>query len=317
MTSNDDMDKAMGLCISELTAIRSTTKLYRKRGPDFVFLPVQMLACRDDDGLNYRIHKEFAEQLRTLSASHLAESVGVDFTTSFLTACTDSQLRSIVDNVLRPVFGVGSLTGLSIACNPFTNRRASAVLDCIRDLNSSAVLPNGLISTVATETLRSHNVRPGQLVTGGLFQPAHRMTVDSKPSSYTDSSASGDCPLRKKQLGLIDRYIAHNHTKWDTSDSIVVCRAAKDFQMAMDRCMQVENVYLEKISGLKTVDELAATDVCIAHVLASTYRQFQHPEEWAYVHRTKVRTRCLGLLSIPSHSSHHSSARSSRAFRRV
>ena len=65
--------------------------------------------------------------------------------------------------------------------------------------------------------------------------------------------------------------------------------------MAMDRCMQVENVYLEKISGLKTVDGLAATDVCIAHVLASTYRQFQHPEEWAYVHRTKVRTRCLVL----------------------
>jgi histidinol phosphatase-like enzyme len=128
------------------------------------------------------------------------------------------------------------------------------------------------------------------------------MTVDSSPSSYRDSSTSGDCPLRKKQLELIDRYIARNHTcKWDTSDSIVVRRAAKDFQVAMDRCMQVESVYLEKISGLKTVDGLAATDVCIAHVLASTYRQFQHPEEWAYVHRTKVRDLVLRPLidSIP------------------
>lgn len=224
MTSNDGMDKAMGLCISELTAIRNTTKLYRKRGLDFVFLPVQMLACRDDDGLDYRIHKECAEQLRTLSASRLAESIGVDMATSFLTTCTDSQLRSIADNVLRPVFSEGSVTGLSIACNPFTNTRASIVLDCIRDLNSSsssAVLPNGLISSVATETLRSHTVRPGQLVTGGMFQPAHRMTVDSSSPSSSDSSSStisDDCPLRKKQLGLIDRCIAshnHNHIKWD------------------------------------------------------------------------------------------------------
>ena len=215
MTSNGDTDKAMGLCISELTAIRSTTKLYRKRGLDFVFLPVQLLSCRDDDGLDYRIHKECTEQLRTLSASHLAESIGVDLTTSFLTTCTDSQLRSIVDNVLGPVFSEGSVSGLTIACNPFTSSRASTVLDCIQDLNSSAVLPNGRISIVATETLRSHNVRPGQLVTGGTFQPAHRMTVDSSPSS-SDSSTSGDCPLRKKQLGLIDRCISHNHTTWGT-----------------------------------------------------------------------------------------------------
>jgi len=87
-------------------------------------------------------------------------------------------------------------------------------------------------------------------------------------------------------------------------------RAVKDFKVAMDRCMQVESVYLEKIGSLRTIDGLASTDVCIAHVLASTHNQFQHPEEWSYVHRTKVRGlsgACYVLASIPSESLHYPS----------
>ena len=71
--------------------------------------------------------------------------------------------------------------------------------------------------------------------------------------------------------------------------------------MAMDRCMQIERVYLDKLSPLKVVAGVTPTDICIAHVLASTHNQFRHPEEWAYMHRTKVSKLLLLLRFHPSH----------------
>jgi len=216
VASNGSMDKAISNSISELTAIHSTTKLYRKRGLDFVFLPMPMIAYQDDGGLEYRIHIEHSKNLKPLVESSLVESIGVDLNTSVLSACTDRQLRSIVDNVLLPLFSEGSVKGLSIACNPFTSSRASTVLNCIQDLNS-AVLPNdsrSRIRTVATETLRGHSVRPGHLVTGRTFRPAHRMTIDSRTSSSSEDGA--DYPLRKRQLDLIDRCVSSNHTRSGT-----------------------------------------------------------------------------------------------------
>jgi len=260
--------------LSELKDIQKQLN-YANRGLDFVTYTIPRLTNTGVDDVR--------ATLSSFAAAVPNGRVGIDLNTEVLSTLTESDVSMLVNSILQPLLAEGALQVLTVASNPFTHTQAQLVLQWARAHNSPK------LTTLATESVRCHSTRPGLLTGGYHYFPPHNVEPASRdsPDSVARRDAAPDTAHSKAYLSKVE----------DLNN------AADDFQMAMDRCMQTEKIYLAKMASQQSPSTVAATDVCLAHVLGSTHAQFRFAEEWHFMYLHQIEQRLVkGLSLLGSHS---------------
>lgn len=106
-----------------------------------------------------------------------------------------------------------------------------------------------------------------------------------------------------RRPGLMN--LGTKHVTGAIESHIDMASVLQSLQKAMDSCMKIEKVFLEKSWGKDT--GVSSIDVCFAHVLAQTQSGILFPEEWEYIKRTQVEPKLS--LSLDLLSRHSNDAR--------
>ena len=140
-----------------------------------------------------------------------------------------------------------------------------------------------------------------------LLIPTNVFTITGAAQIYewasTKSSvvtvATDTLRAHPRRPGLIN--VGTKHVTGANESHIDMASMLQSLQKAMDSCMKVEKVYLEKSWGKDT--GVSPVDICFAHVLAQTQSGILFPEEWEYIKRTQVEPKLFQSLDLLSRHS--------------
>ena len=136
-------------------------------------------------------------------------NIGLDFSTAQLAHVSKEELQQLRQSLLQSKPVVDLCT---VACNAFTFHQAKRVTKYIHQVYDKD------IPVIATELLRSDVQKPGQLSATYDYHVTHKVDSDStKIEEHTEEIKE-------------------------------ILKATEDFQRALDRCIQVEKLLLEKVS---------------------------------------------------------------------
>lgn len=164
-----------------------------------------------------------------IAPHHGKSRFGLDLGTSLLANANGSDIEALVSSVLQPLVQEGHLQSLTIASNALTFHNANTLLQWAGRQNREH---GADVHIVATEVLRCHSRKPGLLSGGYPYAVPHRMASNTIDVPAEDAAASA--LLASKSAEVQARM-----------QSVAV--AASDFQMALDRCIHTEKIFLNKV----------------------------------------------------------------------
>jgi hypothetical protein len=157
--------------------------------------------------------------------------VGIDLSTAVLAGCSDADMSKLIKSILPSLHSAGLLGALTIASNAFTLARAKEVYEWTHHHRTTGTG----IATMATEVMRTHTRRPGQL--SGTFSHVmtHRLAT---AGSYVPPAVTPEVAGKSAAMQQAIRQVQD---------------AVEDFRVAMDRCVQAEKVFLSKVRRVQRV----------------------------------------------------------------
>lgn len=192
----------------------------KKKALQFVNLQIPSVLYSQPDAIKELLY--FIHQLPTTSIQKENTRIGIDFSTTQLVSVQKEELRAVRDSLIKASIPTNIFT---IACNAYTYTNAHRLVKYLqRDY------ANHDIDIVATELLRSDPNKPGQLSASYDYHPKHRIEAITEEDSHSSGNS--------------DQNDVNNEEIKD------LLHATKDFQRALDRCIQVEKLLLEKVSRL-------------------------------------------------------------------
>jgi hypothetical protein len=170
------------------------------------------------------------------------------------------------------VIGVGVPTFAFCAVNPFTVANA---------YTRKAVVQNDARVShrryVWTETLRSHERKPGLLVNTDMAGINNRSVYGAAGGSDTAAGASVDL------LGGLPVELQREQREIDA----MIAECIEELQAGWKSCFKLEQIYNDK-SQEKDKNGKVFTNWLYGHVLAATQHSILYPEEWLYIFSTSV-----------------------------
>lgn len=150
-----------------------------------------------------------------------------------------------------------------MATNSMTMHAAVPIIQTAKALN---------LLTISSEVLRCHSKRPG-LLSDSVYDKYHSTTIKTTvEKKVVDVTITDDStPPASEAIRKLSREVEET---------------AKEFHVALDRCLQAEKIFLNNFRD--SMPSIPVTDFCLAHVLGNSYKQFLYPEEWSYMVRQKV-----------------------------
>lgn len=180
-------------------------------------------------------HEALAESMELLLAAESdkpqygTSRTGLDINTSLLANATSEDIELLISSVLEPLAEAGHLQVLTVASNPLTHHHAYALMQWAAMQNE---LKKADIHLIATEVLRCHSRRPGLLTSGYPQAIPHRMSGKTIDAPVADAAASALLASKSPEVQARMR-------------SVEI--AVSDFQMALDRCIHTEKLFLSKV----------------------------------------------------------------------
>lgn len=180
-------------------------------------------------------HQALAESMELLSATESDKPqygtcrTGLDISTSLLANATSDDVELLISSVLQPLAEAGQLQSLTIASNPLTHQHARTLMQWAAKQNKEKKAD---IHLIATEVLRCHSRKPGLLTSGYPHTVPHRMSSKTIDAPVADSAVSALLASKSPEVQARMKGIEI---------------AVSDFQMALDRCIHTEKVFLSKV----------------------------------------------------------------------
>lgn len=157
---------------------------------------------------------ELLAHLRGRGLTEASWGVFLD-TAQLSTLQTESSLEKDVMKTLLHLYHKNDLKALALSCNACTSSTVMTIREQLQDKVSN-------LNLLAVELLRTQSKKPGQLSGQYDYQGTHQAV---KKTMIDDG---------KPILG-------------DADVSQALRNAAEDFKVSVDRCFQLENVFLEKV----------------------------------------------------------------------
>lgn len=176
----------------------------------------------------------------TIKSSKSTTRVGLDINTAYLLGASAADVSALLSDVLTPLVTSGHLQALSVASNVFTYNHSKTILAWATTHNTSSTSTDSgtspAILTVATDALRSHARKPGQLQSDYSYNPPHHMGEVITPFAKKESSV-GDLKVstavRSEEVqGLLKR----------------VAEATDNLNVHLNKCLHVEKTFMGKVS---------------------------------------------------------------------
>lgn len=166
--------------------------------------------------------------------------LGLDFSTAFLSNSNSEILARLTGEVLGPLSEEKLLGALTIGTNAFTYPSSQQLFQWVQRRNNDP--RNVKIQTIATEILRAHPYSPALLTSGYPHSVPHRCAGQSG-----DTSKRADAKQNKQTLHIDDSEKLKVSSAGVKTAMRNIEIAAADMEMAMDRCIQAEKIFLTKV----------------------------------------------------------------------
>lgn len=181
------------------------------------------------------------------------------------------------------VIGVGVNTYAFYAVNAFTVGNA---------FTRDAVIANHSAGShmryVWTETLRSHERKPGLIINSDMAGVNNRSVYgnsNSSSSSVGDQNANSDA---KNNIDLLGSMPSDQQREQNEIDAMIA-ECIEELQQGWKSCFKLEQIYNDKSEEKPAAEGgRVYTKWLYGHVLAATQHTILYPEEWLYIYSTTV-----------------------------
>jgi len=175
----------------------------------------------------------------TIQRSKGFTRAGLDISTAYLMGASAADVRTLLSDVLAPLVTSGHLQALSVASNVFTYTHSKTILAWAASHNTSTTsgtTASPAILTVATDALRSHARKPGQLQSDYSYNPPHHM-------------GEVITPFPKKETSVSDMKLSTAVRSAEVQSLLMrVAEATDNLNVHLNKCLHVEKTFIGKVS---------------------------------------------------------------------